>query len=665
MGGHDAPGVYTKEVSSGVKPIAALSTSNIFALLHSDFGIPNKVKECVNEAQIDKYFGGYRTDSYGRYALRGATENEGKHIYCCRVVGPDAKYARGGDDVKKAEEATPTGEVTTEDATFTDASADFITVSKIVPGDVLLIESGLNKGAYLIEEVTDDTTLEMSEDFAVTESNIAYSIVGTSGAYGHITVKSKHPGARSDNFVVDVALERTGTTVRVTTSLEEDGESTLLETITGLKPGTAQAGFIDSVVNEDSEFIEIDTDIPVSVCTGTDVVTTGVKSFTSATGTFKTNGVAVGDLVIVTSGNALGVYSVAAIVSETELTLDRNATAGTGQSFSVQGKDTTGTTLIAKLASAVSVAPSCGVDDIPTKTEYIGVEGSKTGVYAFNDTDKIGTLIVPDAPIVLDSNGADATNDLNSAMIDYCAARKDWMYVYCSQKGETPTSVLSDYETAAKYSNFAALYYPWIKVNDPLSGATLLVPPVGHIAGMFARVDNGEEGVHKAPGNELLYGALDLEYDINEVEQESLNPVGINCIRFVNGIRVYGARTTSKDPEWIWIHKRRAFIMFWKSIDEAMDWTVFQVRAPDLWGRIIRNCDAFFRKYDRRTVRNGALLNPDDSTAQGWYIICDESINPSGESYTKCKWGVCIVETNEWTEFETSLWDGKVSLTTP
>lgn len=663
--GHGAPGVYQKEVSSGNKPVTALSTSNIFALVHSDFGIPNKVKECTNETDIEKYFGGYRTDGYSRYAIRGAIENEGKHLYCCRVVGTGARYARGADDEKKAASATPTGEVTADSAILTDASANFVSVSKIIPGDILLIETGLNKGAYLISEVTDDTHLEVSEDFGTTETSLAYSIVGTSGEYGHIAVKSKHPGDASDNFVVEMSLERTGTTVRVTTSLEVGGVSTLLETKTGLKPGTAQAGFIDTVINDDSEFIEIDTDVPVEVTTGSDGVTVGTVAFTSAGSTFLTDGVAAGDLVIISSGAGIGVYSVSVVVSETELTLDRTATAATGASFSVQGKDADGTALIAMLASDVTVEPSLGVDDIPTKTEYIGAAAGKTGVYAFDNTDKIGTLIVPDAPIVLDSVGADATDDLNSAMIDYCAARKDWMYAYCSQKGETPTSVLSAYETAAKYSNFAAFYYPWIKVNDPLSGGTLLVPPVGHITGMYARVDAGAEGVHKAPANELLYGALDVEYDVTETEQESLNPVGINCIRNVNGIRAYGARTTSKDPEWVWIHKRRAFIMFWKSIKDAMDWTVFEVRAPSLWGGIIRNCDAFFRKYDRRTVRNGALLNPDDSTAQGWYVICDESINPPGESYTKCKWGVCIVETNEWTEFETSLWDGKVVLSTP
>ena len=125
---------------------------------------------------------------------------------------------------------------------------------------------------------------------------------------------------------------------------------------------------------------------------------------------------------------------------------------------------------------------------------------------------------------------------------------------------------------AAYDSEYAALYYPWIEITD-LEGKPFMLPPCGHIAGIYARVD-GERGVHEAPANEVVRGALDVEMQITKEEQDLLNPMGVNCIRTFpgRGIRVWGARLLSSDPAWRYVNVRRLFNYVEESIREGTQW---------------------------------------------------------------------------------------------
>ena len=149
--------------------------------------------------------------------------------------------------------------------------------------------------------------------------------------------------------------------------------------------------------------------------------------------------------------------------------------------------------------------------------------------------------------------------------------------------------------------------------------------PTGHIAGIYARVDE-QRGVHKAPGNEVILGALDLKYYIGKPKQELLNPQGVNCIRNLNGnIVVYGARTIGgdKNGEWKYINVRRVFLYIKESIDEGTQWVVFEPNDYSLWGKITLNVSAFLTNV----WRSGALFG---ATAQeAFYVKCDEETNPS------------------------------------
>jgi phage tail sheath protein FI len=208
-------------------------------------------------------------------------------------------------------------------------------------------------------------------------------------------------------------------------------------------------------------------------------------------------------------------------------------------------------------------------------------------------------------------------------------------------------------------SMFGALYYPWIKVPNPReNGKPILVPPCGHIMGVWARTDE-TRGVYKAPANEVPRGVIGLGYETNFREQEMLNPVGINCIRtFPNrGIRIWGARTLVEPDktEWRYISVRRLISYIEKSIELGTQWAVFEPNDEDLWARVIRTVSNFLE----RLWREGALFGA--SPEQAFYVKCDEELNPPetrilGRLYVEV--GVCPVRPAEFVIFRISQWNG-------
>ncbi|BAY14132.1 phage tail sheath family protein [Calothrix sp. NIES-2098] len=214
------------------------------------------------------------------------------------------------------------------------------------------------------------------------------------------------------------------------------------------------------------------------------------------------------------------------------------------------------------------------------------------------------------------------------------------------------------------FSNYAAYYFPWLQVFDPVTKVQnpqgdgfIYVPPSGHIAGIYARVDN-TRGVHKAPANEPVLGSLGLKYKISKAQQDGLNPQGVNCIRDLNGnIRVWGARTLGgdKNGEFKYINVRRTMLFLRKSIDQGTQWAVFEPNDTNLWAKIILNVTAFL------TIvwRNGALFG--NTPQQAFYVKCDAETNPPevrelGQVITEI--GVAIVRPAEFVIFRISQWAG-------
>jgi phage tail sheath protein FI len=214
--------------------------------------------------------------------------------------------------------------------------------------------------------------------------------------------------------------------------------------------------------------------------------------------------------------------------------------------------------------------------------------------------------------------------DIQGKMLAHAEAAKDRIAILDPPPDLLPQDVLEWRMSTAGYdSKFATLYYPWLEVMDPLTRRPIMVPPSGHMAGVWARTDN-TRGVHKAPANEVVLGVNGLAFQVTHEEQGGLNQRGINCIRAFpgRGIRVWGARTLSSDPEWRYLNVRRLFNYVSESIMEGTQWAVFEPNDERLWIRLRIAVSSFLT----RTWREGALFGatPDEA----FYVKCDEETNP-------------------------------------
>ena len=308
-------------------------------------------------------------------------------------------------------------------------------------------------------------------------------------------------------------------------------------------------------------------------------------------------------------------------------------------------------TEIMPLAQNIEVTPS----------EFEGSAPDRTGMGALEVPDDITMLVCPDLMMayqsgVLDLEGVQA---VQTAMITHCERMGDRVAVLDAPPGMNPQEVQNWRVNIANYdSSYAALYYPWIKVSDPASGQNILIPPSGHMAGIWSRTDN-TRGVHKAPANEVIGGALDVELQITRGEQDGLNPVGVNCIRSFpgRGIRVWGARTLSSDPSWTYLNVRRLFNMVEKSIDNGTQWVVFEPNDFALWQKIARAATAFLTMV----WRQGALFGATPSEA--FYVKCDAETNPPESrdlGMVTTEIGIAPVKPAEFVIFRISQWSPDV-----
>jgi hypothetical protein len=291
-------------------------------------------------------------------------------------------------------------------------------------------------------------------------------------------------------------------------------------------------------------------------------------------------------------------------------------------------------------------------------------QADKLGLYAFDDMDDIALHVAPGLSM-----------NQQREMLEHCETRKDRFAIL-----DGPIVSTGDMDIPGSDKGYGAIYVPWLKIAKPswftgnqdhISVPTSLrrkliktartevfVPPSGHIAGVFARVDT-ERGVHKAPANELVNGISGLSQNINRIEQGQYNDRGINVIRIFKdrGIRVWGARTlaTKSDPSWKYVNVRRLFIMVEQSIMVGMQWAVFEPNDHFLWSKLSRDV----RAYLLRVWRSGALFGK--TPEEAFYVKCDEETNPRyliDAGQVNVQIGICPVKPAEFVVFSIGQWDG-------
>ncbi|MEU1053082.1 phage tail sheath subtilisin-like domain-containing protein [Streptomyces sp. NPDC005876] len=288
----------------------------------------------------------------------------------------------------------------------------------------------------------------------------------------------------------------------------------------------------------------------------------------------------------------------------------------------------------------------------PGPAQYLGDSADRTGFGGLEAIDEISMVAVPDLMAAYQRGAIDleAVKAVQLGMIAHCELMGDRVAIIDPPPSLNARQIrVWRQETAGYDSKYAALYYPWIKSFDPATGQSKIVPPSGHVAGVWARNDS-ERGVHKAPANEVVRGAVDLELQITRGEQDLLNPVGVNCIRAFpgRGIRIWGARTLSSDPAWRYLNIRRYFNYLEESILLGTQWVVFEPNDQNLWARIRRNVSAFLVSE----WRSGALFG--SRPEEAYYVKCDEETNPPESvdlGRVVCEIGIAPVKPAEFVIF--------------
>jgi phage tail sheath protein FI len=300
-----------------------------------------------------------------------------------------------------------------------------------------------------------------------------------------------------------------------------------------------------------------------------------------------------------------------------------------------------------------------GVEALST-ADFIGDVAERTGLGGLEALEDVRLLICPD--IMAGYDGSEEAKKrikmVQEAMIAHCERMKYRFAILDTPPGLNAQQAKEWREYLNFNSSYAALYYPWIEIADFSVGGsnTKFVPPSGHMVGIINRTDS-ERGTHKAPANENVLGAINLELNLSRAEQDTLNPIGVNCIRAFpgRGICVWGARTLSDDGSWRYINVRRLFIMVEASLDRGMQWVVFEPNDSTLWAKVRRDVTSFLRVV----WRSGALFG--NTPEEAFYVKCDEELNPPeirdlGQLIIEV--GLAPVKPAEFVIFRISQWAG-------
>jgi phage tail sheath protein FI len=242
----------------------------------------------------------------------------------------------------------------------------------------------------------------------------------------------------------------------------------------------------------------------------------------------------------------------------------------------------------------------------------------KTGLKGFEDIDDIAIVAAPGSTFGYETGYLDAAATILNLLIAHAENMRYRIAVLDSGEGQSVADVRA--MRGRLDSTYAALYYPWVRILDPVTRQEVNMPPSGFVTGIYARNDI-QRAVYKAPANEVVNLAIGFEQVINRGQQEVLNPEGINCFRSFEdrGFRLWGARLISSDPEWKYVNLRRYFAYLEHSIDKGTQWAVFEPNGEALWANVRRTISEFLLNE----WHSGALLG--DKPESAYFVKCDRT----------------------------------------
>ncbi|HXH95476.1 MAG TPA: phage tail sheath C-terminal domain-containing protein [Thermoanaerobaculia bacterium] len=646
-----APGVYVEEVDSGIKTIEGVSTSIAgFAGVTARGPVKGLPKLVTSFSEFERNFGGYfdfgaafAGHNYLPYAVNGFFANGGRQLYISRVLKGDATVAEGtakGGLITRLRADALVGGTTFNPVTqrgmkiaVVGPPAQVATKVRLVMVKNGIVYQSSDRTVTVVNPATGVVTVNPALDITPTgpatfEAKYTYvmtdikdlnggGVINALGAVGGtrndaIVLKANDKGSWGRDIVVTAAHE---TPVRAEMDAGGDigGTGAADSTRIGLKSakGFYKGAWVEVERNDYKYFRLVDSvdgniirlhgpsiaaadlggSVFVSVCEFRLTV-----SYGGVTETF--SGLTLEDVI--------GKNFKRRINGESALLDNVDLAGGALNDPTYFPSGDNGLNLVLGTNGTNGTAAP-GIND------YIGTgdPGDRSGIKALEDIDRISIIAVPGRTDLAVQN----------ALIEQCERLKDRFAIADPANSKVVDILTQRGQFDTKY---AAIYFPRILVFDPLTENDLAVPPSGHMAGIYARVDI-ERGVHKAPANEVVRSITGYEATINKETQDTLNPspTNVNVFRDFRadgrGLRIWGARVMTSDTEWKYINVRRLFIFLEESIDEGTQWVVFEPNDERLWARVTQSISAFLT----RVWRDGALLGT--TAEEAFFVKCDRT----------------------------------------
>ena len=599
------PGVYVEEIPSGVRTITGVSTSVAAFIDFFRRGPLNKAVQLFSMGDFGREFGGLDANSEASYAIQQFFLNGGTEAWAVRVAS-----------------GTP--------ATLAKATAVF---AAIAGGAAALTVTAISEGAWGNNlRATIDSVGAAAGEFNLTLSEFA--VVGGAAVLANQEVfRNLSMDSTKTNYVATVVNDpNSGSKLaRVTPSGSAVplSNGTLSGDLAAFPALTAGNPEVNVTIGTDGPFIAKFGSKPATLAATRGVLESAIRAaaadkpaFSGATVTILGSKLS----VLAGGGSPSATITFAASAGDATTAVELKLTSAAGATANVQAYKLGLTAAVAGTAQLVGAEGTDGTP--PDAAALIGDENAKTGLFALADVDLFNILCIPRTAVVSGANALTATqaSTVIAAATQYCARRRAFFVV------DTPNNVddvteIKDWlnGNAMLRSRNAALYFPRVKIADPLNDFRLRsVGASGTVAGLYARTDSAR-GVWKAPaGTEAsLVNVQGLDYRLTDPENGALNPLAINCLRNfpVYGNVAWGARTLEgadqQASEWKYVPVRRLALFLEESLYRGLKWVVFEPNDEPLWAQIRLNTGAFMHNLFRQGAFQGTT--PRDA----YFVKCD------------------------------------------
>jgi len=607
------PGVYVEEVPSGIRPIQAAGTSTAALVGFSEMGPDDQAQLVTSWTEYQKTYGGYVTGAYLPISVFQFFNNGGTAAYIIRVTRSDATTA----SATVANRApTPT------------AGVQFSAISKGNWGNsiFLQIENGSldpfnevkvtvrkqDQADVIPPNFKDLPSLEVHDNLSMdpTAPNFIETIIGRNSGYIEAAVVSA-------NVALQQGLSRSGFTPTLPLGSK-------LSFLINVDNDGFQQVTLDSSVAASTDLSAVAAEIALRVqALGATKKksSTPPEAFSAFTCTVETVGPQ-SRLLLQSGTNAP-----AGVANPASSIIVQNASLNNAAPLLKLGAPNGGNSEDALAVRRPALSDTVQLGDNAIDSIVLAVTLGGDGTAAVNETTFAGALSLLDSKtdVSLLAIPEFPTAVMMDLAVAYCENRplKDIFFIGMMRDfDDTVAEARAFRASLTKPNSFGAVYFPWVKSLDP-SGASsqpVLYPPVGYIAGLFARIDSNR-GVWKAPaGTEAsLSGVVGLATDLSDIQQGTLNQVSVNCIRrfATAGIVSWGARTVASDPEYKYVPVRRTAIMLRVSLYYGLQWTVFEPNDEGLWSQIRLNVGSFMNTLFQRGAFEGS------SPSAAFFVKCD------------------------------------------